>query len=144
MTFSNFSRLVAANALIGLSLMSAITSAPAAEWRSQREALQAGQVAVEQARQQHFDMAFEQAERLVRSDDAATRERLLSQKQNALDAAARLGDVRSLSVPDETFFAGCITRSYLVRHSGGQQRWLLKFRRGHQGWYLSDLDVRAS
>lgn len=140
MTFSTLLRLMTAPALIGLSL----TSAPAAEWRSERQALLAGQVAVERVRHQQLDLAFEQAALLVRPDDAATRERLLLQKRTAVDSVARLGPVQSLSVPDEMFFAGCITRSYLVRHEGGQQRWLLKFRRGHQGWYLSDLDVRAS
>lgn len=121
-----------------------MSPAGAAEWRSQRDALAEGQRSVEQAFRGRLDDAFVQAENLARPGDEAARARLRAEKGFAVDSAARLGVARRLSVPEEMFFAGCITRSYLVRYAGGQQRWQLKFRRGAKGWYLSDLDVRAS
>lgn len=116
----------------------------AAEWRTQRQALMGGQATLERAALQQFDAAFAQAGELGRAGDPALQKRLESQKQLAAESATRLGAVRSLSSPEEQFFAGCITRSYFVRYSEGSQRWLLKFRRGNAGWYLSDLDVRPS
>ena len=64
--------------------------------------------------------------------------------QAAASALERLGAVRSVSTPDDLFFAGCITRSYLVRHAQGTSRWMLKWRRGSDGWYLKDLAVSRS
>lgn len=103
-----------------------------------------GQKAIEQVSQGHIDAAFIRAQALVRPGDEAAVERLGAQKQVAMESRSRLGIVRGFSTPDEMYFAGCLTRSYFVRYVGGQQRWLLKFRRGAQGWYLTDLDVRAS
>lgn len=117
--------------------------AQAAEWRSIHQAELAGQAMIEGVARGQFDQAFEQAAALGRRDDTGLRERLQAQKQEVAAVLPDLGPVRSLSTPEETFFAGCVTRSYLVRHDDGHQRWLLKFRRGAEGWHLSELNVRV-
>lgn len=115
----------------------------AAEWRSSQTAELAGQALIEEVARGELDRAFEQAAALGRPDDSGLRERLQAHQREVAATVSDLGAVRSVSTPEETFFAGCVTRSYLVRHDEGHQRWLLKFRRGVEGWHLSELNVRV-
>lgn len=131
--------------VLGLALVALVLALPlpsqAAEWRARMAAEQAGLDLVQDAAKQRVDQAFAQAATLARADDAVTQARLVQQKDSMIRSRSALGELRSLSTPDETFFAGCVTRSYLARYEHGAQRWTLKFRRGVAGWYLSDLNV---
>lgn len=118
-------------------------SAQPAAFRPQRDALQAGQALVETAARGEIDAAFAQAAELSRPGDSAALARLEAQKRVASQSA--VGSAGALSLPQEMFFAGCITRTYSLRdRTGHRQQWMLKFRRGVAGWYLSDLNLRAS
>lgn len=116
----------------------------AAGVRNERAATDASLAVVAQATRGELDTAFADAARLGQERDAALPRVLDRQKQAAAEALGRLGAVRSISTPDELFFAGCVTRSYLVRHAQGTSRWILKWRRGSGGWYLKDLAVSRS
>lgn len=130
----------------GLLLASSVMSDPvqASPLRDERAATRAGSALVAQAVRGELDAAFNAASTLGRENDASFVTALERQKQSAAQGATTLGAFERISAPEELFFAGCVTRSYLVHYAEGSQRWLLKFRRGNGGWYLSDLSVRNS
>lgn len=116
----------------------------AAGVRNERAVINASHDVVAKAAHGELDAAFAEAAKLGQERDAAFPAVLNREKQAAASALERLGAVRSVSTPDDLFFAGCITRSYLVRHAQGTSRWMLKWRRGSDGWYLKDLAVSRS
>lgn len=126
--------------MLGMLLLNPVQ---AATFRAEREALRAGQALVEMAALGEIDAAFAQAAELSRPGDTEALARLDAQKR--LVAERSEGGISALSRPEEAFFAGCLTRTYELRRSSGQRQfWRLKFRRGVAGWYLSDLNLRAS
>lgn len=139
-------RIVKIAAVGGLLLASSMTTDPAqaAPLRDERAATQAGSALVSQAVHGELDAAFNTASTLGRENDATLATALERQKQAAAQGAETLGALKRISIPEELYFAGCVTRSYLVHYAEGRQRWLLKFRRGNGGWYLSDLAVNNS
>lgn len=112
-------------------------------YRSQSRAEAEGAALVAVAAHRDVDGAFVQASKLARSSDEALRGRLDQQKRNVAAAAQGLGALRSVSTAEEMVFAGCVTHRYLVRYADGNQRWMLKYRRGTEGWYLADLHVAS-
>lgn len=139
-------RILRIAAVCGVLLASSLMVDPvqASPLRSERAATQAGSALVTQAVHGELDAAFSTASTLGRENDAIFVTALERQKQAAVKGATTLGALERISSPEEFFFAGCVTRSYLVHYAEGSQRWLLKFRRGISGWYLSDLSVRNS
>jgi hypothetical protein len=117
----------------------------AAGIRNEHATTAASQALVKQAARGELEAAFASASMLGQAGDGALGLSLERQKQVALQGRADLGALRSVSAPGEQFFAGCVTRSFLVRYAGGTQLWMLKWRRGSEGgWVLKDLAVSGS
>lgn len=127
-------------AMLGISATTPELAASAG-YRPQSVAIREGLAVVERAAAHDVDAAFIRAAALSRSDDSGLRARLDAQKQTVTAAVVGLGALRGVAPAEETVFAGCVTHRYLVRYEQGKQRWMLKYRRGVDGWYLSDLHV---
>jgi hypothetical protein len=125
--------------ILFLALSASGLASAATGWRSERDVLRAAQDVAEAAARSDLSAAFERARGLARPDDAVLLRKLEAGTQEPGGAAAA-----RLSSPTETFFAGCVTRSYLLHRAEGSDLLMLKFRRGAGGWYLSDLHLRRA
>lgn len=116
------------------------TSGYRSQWAVQDEGAEVVKVAV------HHDVAgaFTRAAGLTRPWDENLRSRLTTQQREVETAASALGALRSVAPAQEMVFAGCVTHRYLVRYAEGRQQWMLKYRRGTNGWYLTDLYVESA
>ena len=122
-----------------------LTAAPAlAGLPTEAAAVAAGQALVETASAGRVDEAFKTAAGLSSPSDPVVG-RLLSARQPAVSAEIqRLGGLAGkvrLADVEPSIFSGCLRREYRVRYAGGEQRWLVKFRRTARGWALADLEV---
>ncbi len=131
-------------ALCGLGLLATLTAPAMASpdgYRPQSIVMRDGETVVTRSIGHDVDGAFARAAELSRREDKLMQSRLETEKHEVSEAAAGLGALRSVAPVEETVFAGCVTRRYLVRYAEGRQRWMLKYRRGVGGWYLADLHV---
>jgi len=137
----------AARRLTGLGLVAVLAvgaAAPvlaAAGYRPQSVVVREGHSIVERSAHNEVDAAFTRAAALSRSSDEGLRTRLEAQKRDLAESSAGLGALRGVAPVEEMVFAGCVTHRYLVRYEQGKPRWMLKYRRGVDGWYLADLHV---
>lgn len=109
-------------------------------------AIAAGFAVVEAAAQGRVAEAFRDADALRRAGDDAFAAALAARQQAVANAAAQFGAARGpvrLLPAEPSIFSGCLRREYRVRYAGGEQRWLLKFRRTAGGWTLADLEIVA-
>ena len=138
-------------AVAGLVLASLLASVPAIADRliSEDAATAAGQAlvdkavhgGVDEAVHGGVDEAFRSANALRRPADTAFESQLAQRQQTLREELAKLGSAGTVRLAGTEYFAGCIHREYRVSYDGGSQFWRLKFRRGANGWFLTDLAV---
>ncbi|GAC1634353.1 MAG: hypothetical protein NVS9B10_30380 [Nevskia sp.] len=111
---------------------------------NEEAATAAGQALVETAARGDVGAAFKAADSLRRPDDALLAGALDARRPQIDAQQGRLGALEGrvrLAPPEPSIFSGCMRREYVVHYAGGDQRWLMKFRRSRQGWTLADLEV---
>lgn len=117
--------------------------ANAASLRFENATVAAGNGLIRDAASGSVDTTFSRAAELGRPGDAAFTRVLQDQWKSLAAQRPGLGEVHRVSAVEQSYFGGCLRHEYRVRYAGGDQHWILKWRRGADGWYLSDLAVRG-
>ncbi|MGQ0618747.1 MAG: hypothetical protein ACT4QA_02335 [Panacagrimonas sp.] len=112
--------------------------------RFENATIAAGGALIRDAASGSVDIAFSRAAELGRPGDAAFTNTLQDQWKSLAALRPSLGEVHGVSAIEESHFGGCLRHEYRVRYTGGDQHWILKWRRGSGGWYLADLAVRGT
>ncbi|MGQ0699719.1 MAG: hypothetical protein ACT4PZ_15935 [Panacagrimonas sp.] len=145
MSISRISPILRLASLAGLAATLAMqsTGATAAAKRLYEQGIaEAGERLVAYASAGAVNEAFESANELRKPNDEGFARSLEHTRAAVTSDIAKLGgQIGPVQQIDELRFGTCLTREYRVKYRNGEQRWMVKFRRGSAGWHLADLSV---